>query len=76
MSAHRGKADIPPQGRDFRCGPTADIGAGHSTGIAPQLADFLNVSVTSLGGSGPQVDLTWLKKIDLDQCDQIAIRLA
>ena len=24
MSAHRGKADIPPLGRDFRFGPTAD----------------------------------------------------
>jgi len=33
------------------------------TGIAPQLADFLNVSVTSLGGSGPQVDLTWLERL-------------
>jgi hypothetical protein len=56
--------------------PQQTYGAGHLTGIAPQLADFLNVSVASLGGSGPQADLTWLKRIDLDQCDQIAIRLA
>jgi len=26
MSAHWGKADILPQGRDFRFDPTADIG--------------------------------------------------
>jgi hypothetical protein len=29
-----------------------DLSAGHSTGIAPQLADFLNVSVTSLAAPG------------------------
>jgi hypothetical protein len=39
MSAHRGKADIPPQGRDFRFDPTATLavhcGNGFDAGFNP-----------------------------------------
>ena len=40
MSAHRGKADIPPQGRDFRFGPETDIAVVALKGNIAVLADL------------------------------------